>query len=113
VAILPLSPTGRDRPERRGCVMAETCEPDVNGRCDPAANGGIGVIWDCDHCGATCETCRDHKPAGWLVMEFDEDDFPEETGVDVPVDVILCGRCEITVPHPAATDPSEGGGGRG
>lgn len=57
------------------------------------ADGGLGVIWECDNCHGVTETGLDDEPAGWLIEEPDEDDYPE--GADVPIDLILCADCRI------------------
>jgi hypothetical protein len=43
---------------------------------------GLGVDWDCDHCGKEQATDLDSVPAGWLV--------------DDDADIALCAACRTT-----------------
>lgn len=63
--------------------------PRVVGR---VADDGLGVIWECDNCHVIEEIDNyDDQPAGWLIEEPDEDDYPEDE--EVPWDLILCAKC--------------------
>lgn len=71
---------------------------------------GLGVVWTCDNCQAVTETGLDDEPAGWLIEEPDEDDYPE--GEDVPIDLLLCGDCrcpDVVTPPDLAAQPAPSG----
>lgn len=61
------------------------------------ADDGLGVIWTCDGCQTVVETSLDDTPAGWLIEEYDEDDYPEPA--EIPNDVDLCGACRPPQPE--------------
>ena len=73
---------------RRGEHSCSICRPEEEGR---NAADGLGVIWECDACHRVVETGLDDEPDGWLVEEFDEDDYPEP--MEIPDDLILCSAC--------------------
>lgn len=70
---------------------------------------GLGVIWQCDNCQCVTETGLDDLPEGWLVEEFDEDDYDEHEAI--PDDLILCAACYVPANIFRSTLPE--GGDRG
>ena len=77
------------------------------------SDDGLGVIWECDNCHQVAETGLDDEPAGWLIEEPDEDDYPDD--VEVPIDLLLCSDCRFP-DHlsraPAAPAEDQGGEGK-
>lgn len=67
---------------------------------------GLGVIWECDNCHAVTETGLDDEPTGWLVEEFDEDDYAEDE--TIPDDLILCADCYVPANIFRSPPPGEG-----
>jgi hypothetical protein len=71
-------------------------EPEPLGESDDLRGLGLGVIWDCDGCRIVVETELDDTPDGWLIEEYDEDDYPEPQ--EIPDDLILCTSCRLASP---------------